>query len=79
MSLVLSKVCYCLSVGISASPTKVDLAPVKRFESPPLPLCGVPFRRDDDFVDRGKLLYQIEGKYAQAAARVALVGIGGVG
>jgi hypothetical protein len=64
---------------ISTSAANVDLVPVERPETPPAPSCRVPFRHDDDFVERGNLLYQVEEKCAQAAARVALVGIGGVG
>ena len=52
---------------------------VERLETPLLPSCGIPFRRDADFVDRGNLLTQIEEKCTQGAGRAALVGIGGVG
>ena len=51
----------------------------ERPETPPSPLSTVPFRRDDDFVDRGTLLEQIAQKCAAPASRVALVGMGGVG
>ncbi len=57
----------------------VDLAPLERHETPLAPSSSVPFSRDRDFVDRGNLLAQIEEKCAEAASRVALVGIGGVG
>ncbi|KAL4885199.1 hypothetical protein BJY04DRAFT_214537 [Aspergillus karnatakaensis] len=45
---------------------------------PPRPVSTVPFRRDPDFIDQG-LLEQIEQRCKTAAARVALVGFGGVG
>lgn len=50
-----------------------------RPETPPSPLSTVPFPRDPDFVDRGSLLSEIDQKLASPAARVALVGLGGVG
>ncbi|KAL5371148.1 hypothetical protein DPSP01_014460 [Paraphaeosphaeria sporulosa] len=43
------------------------------------PSCAVPFYRDPDFVDRGTLLDELQEKYSARAARVALVGLGGVG
>ena len=51
----------------------------ERPETPPAPLSTVPFRRDPDFVDRGTLLNQIQEKCSTQGARVALVGLGGVG
>lgn len=56
-------------------------------ESPPHsnPSWTVPFRRDVDYVDRlasagsGTLLIRIEKKCQLPAARVAIVGIGGIG
>ncbi|KAJ5620527.1 P-loop containing nucleoside triphosphate hydrolase protein [Penicillium lagena] len=53
--------------------------PAERPETPPKPLSTVPFRRDPDFVDRGRLLYQIHEKSSTPGARIALVGLGGVG
>ncbi|GAB7334635.1 hypothetical protein MBLNU13_g06596t2 [Cladosporium sp. NU13] len=50
-----------------------------RPETPLSPLSTVPFPRDPDFVDRGSLLSEIDQKLANPAARVALVGLGGVG
>ena len=44
----------------------------------PRPSSIVPFRRDDKFVYRDALA-DIEERCAQPAARVALVGLGGVG
>ncbi|GAB7336903.1 hypothetical protein MBLNU13_g01181t2 [Cladosporium sp. NU13] len=51
----------------------------ERAETPPAPLSTVPFRRDPDFVQRGPLLEEIASKLSRPAARVALVGLGGVG
>jgi hypothetical protein len=48
-------------------------------EAPPNPLSTVPFRRDPDYVQRGPLFEEISLKLSQPAARVALVGLGGVG
>lgn len=48
-------------------------------ETPPAPLSTVPFRRDPDYVDRGTLLNQIYEKGTTPSARIALVGLGGVG
>jgi hypothetical protein len=45
----------------------------------PDPSSTVPMRPDPQFVDRTVLMAQIEDKCRQPAARVALVGIGGVG
>ncbi|KAJ5899151.1 hypothetical protein N7495_003895 [Penicillium taxi] len=50
-----------------------------RPETPPPPLLTIPFRRDPDFVDRGTLVDQIQEKGATEGARIALVGLGGVG
>lgn len=54
------------------------LAP-ERPETPPPPVSTVPFRRDPDFIDRGTLLDQIQEKGSTQGARIALVGLGGVG
>lgn len=43
------------------------------------PLSNVPFPRDRDFVERGDLLEQVESRLEQPDARVALVGLGGIG
>ncbi|KAJ5532069.1 P-loop containing nucleoside triphosphate hydrolase protein [Penicillium frequentans] len=51
----------------------------ERPETPPAPLSTVPFRRDPDYVDRGTLLDQICEKGTTPSARIALVGLGGVG
>ncbi|KAJ5918610.1 hypothetical protein N7466_010602 [Penicillium verhagenii] len=50
-----------------------------RPETPPSPLSNVPFRRDPDFVDRVTLLSRIDEKSSMTGARIALVGLGGVG
>ena len=46
-----------------------------RFE----PLSTVPFQRDPDFVRRDGLLNQIHQRASIPGARIALVGLGGVG
>ncbi|KAJ5787952.1 hypothetical protein N7457_002942 [Penicillium paradoxum] len=46
---------------------------------PSSPVSTVPFLRDPDFVDRGTILEQINQKLSRPEARVALVGVGGVG
>lgn len=51
----------------------------ERPETPPAPLSTVPFRRDPDYVDRGTLLDLICEKGTTPSARIALVGLGGVG
>ena len=56
-----------------------QIQPVRRPETPPTPLSTVPFRRDPDHVHRGLLIDEIHGKLSVPAARVALVGLGGVG
>ncbi|KAJ5313482.1 O-methyltransferase [Penicillium atrosanguineum] len=43
------------------------------------PFSTVPFRRDPDFVDCGILLDQIQEKGSTQGARIALIGLGGVG
>ncbi|GAB7336900.1 hypothetical protein MBLNU13_g01179t1, partial [Cladosporium sp. NU13] len=56
-----------------------DTVVLERAETPPAPLSTVPFRRDPDYVQRGPLLEEITLKLSRPAARVALVGLGGVG
>lgn len=52
----------------------------ERPETPPTPASTIlPFDRDPDYVQRGSLLEEIGVKLSRAAARVALVGLGGVG
>ncbi|GAB7336862.1 hypothetical protein MBLNU13_g00427t2 [Cladosporium sp. NU13] len=49
-------------------------------ETPPNPASTIlPFESDPDYVQRGSLLEQISVKLSRLAARVALVGLGGVG
>lgn len=57
--------------------TKLTLL-LERSETLPVPSSTVPFRQDPDFVDRGSLLDEILEK-AAPGARLALVGLGGVG
>jgi len=52
----------------------------ERPETPPTPASTIlPFDRDPDYVQRGSLLEEIGVKLSRPAARVALVGLGGVG
>lgn len=51
----------------------------ERPETPPSPLSTVPFPRDPDFVSRSTILDQICEKILVPGARIALVGLGGVG
>ncbi|KAK4446467.1 kinesin light chain [Podospora aff. communis PSN243] len=53
--------------------------PPERPETPPQPFATIPFSRDPDFVERGDILEQIDRRCSEPAARVALVGLGGVG
>ena len=48
-------------------------------ETLPSPFAFIPFCRDRDFVERGYILRQIDRRFSEAAARAALVGLGGVG
>ncbi|KAK3681825.1 hypothetical protein B0T22DRAFT_445427 [Podospora appendiculata] len=48
-------------------------------ETPPKPFAIIPFSRDPDFVNRGDIINQIDKRCSEPAARVALVGLGGVG
>lgn len=54
-------------------------APAVRGETPPLPDAFLPFRRDPDYVANEAVNEQLRGRLSAAGARVALVGIGGVG
>ncbi|KAK4653927.1 LOW QUALITY PROTEIN: hypothetical protein QC762_0088630 [Podospora pseudocomata] len=51
----------------------------ERSETPPRPFATIPFSRDPDFVNRGDILEQIDRRCSEPAARVALVGLGGIG
>ncbi|KAF2176648.1 hypothetical protein K469DRAFT_698326 [Zopfia rhizophila CBS 207.26] len=43
------------------------------------PSSNVPFRRDNDFVDRGDILARVDERCSRPAGRAALVGFGGFG
>ncbi|VBB77139.1 Putative protein of unknown function [Podospora comata] len=58
---------------------KVTYLPPERPETPPKPFATIPFSRDPDFVDRGDILEQIDRRCSEPAARVAFVGLGGIG
>jgi hypothetical protein len=45
----------------------------------PKPSSNVPFRKDDDFVERGDILIRIDERCSRPAGRAALVGFGGFG
>ncbi|KAK4194959.1 hypothetical protein QBC40DRAFT_311056 [Triangularia verruculosa] len=51
----------------------------ERPETLPKPFTTIPFSRDPDFVDRGDILEQIDRRCSEPAARMTLVGLGGVG
>lgn len=51
----------------------------ERPKTPPIPFEKIPFSRDADFVNRESLLAQLHEKVGVPGARVALVGLGGVG
>jgi hypothetical protein len=48
-------------------------------EGRPQPLIMIPFGRDPDFVDPGSLIDRVHGLSCEPSARLALVGLGGVG
>jgi hypothetical protein len=48
-------------------------------DSPPTPSSNVPYRRDPDFIERSDITAQITAALEAPAARVAFVGLGGVG
>lgn len=54
-------------------------ATIERPETPTKPLSTVPFGKDEEFVSRDVLLRQIHEKALVPGARIALVGLGGVG
>ncbi|KAF2654475.1 hypothetical protein K491DRAFT_600763, partial [Lophiostoma macrostomum CBS 122681] len=57
--------------------TRIDITAAAR--PSPNPLSTVPKRRDPNWVDRPNITTQIDDKCREPAARVALVGIGGIG
>ncbi|KAB5515657.1 hypothetical protein GE09DRAFT_1179411 [Coniochaeta sp. 2T2.1] len=65
-----------LQVGQSYGPINAEfhLPP----ETPPR-VFAIPFSRDPDFVNCGDILDQVDRRCSEPAARVALVGLGGVG
>ncbi|MCJ1273889.1 hypothetical protein MMC21_001682 [Puttea exsequens] len=69
-----------LQVGQNFAPitTEVHLPP-ERQETPPSASSTVPFRRDQEFVERGALCDQIYQRCAVIGSWTALVGLGGVG
>ena len=48
-------------------------------QAPLQPSSNVPFRKDDDFVERGDVLARITERCSRPAGRAALVGFGGFG
>lgn len=46
---------------------------------PPDLIFAVPFPRDDDYVHRGTLVNELYMKLSVSTARVALIGLGGIG
>lgn len=71
------------SIGTSASWVS-DLQVLKsslltHAEQPAKTSLWIPFSRNPDFVDRGNILHKIEQRCSEPSARVALVGLGGIG
>ena len=56
-----------------------DHSALERAETPPLPSSNVPYRHNRHFVANYDLIKQIHEKLSEPAARIALVGLGGVG
>ncbi|KAH7356026.1 hypothetical protein BKA66DRAFT_515754 [Pyrenochaeta sp. MPI-SDFR-AT-0127] len=54
-------------------------AQVDPSSTPLRPSSNVPFRRDNDYVDRGDILARVDERCSQPAGRAALVGFGGFG
>ncbi|KAL5370839.1 hypothetical protein DPSP01_014637 [Paraphaeosphaeria sporulosa] len=50
------------------------LGPAYRPRTPPKPCSNIPFRRDDDFIERGDVLERIDQRCSRPAGRAALVG-----
>ncbi|OIW25508.1 hypothetical protein CONLIGDRAFT_684069 [Coniochaeta ligniaria NRRL 30616] len=71
-----------LQVGLSNAPVTAEfhLPPEQpQTPTPPPPCANIPFSRDSDFVERGEILDQVDKRCSEPAARVALVGLCGVG
>ncbi|KAK3614601.1 hypothetical protein LTR56_026644 [Elasticomyces elasticus] len=76
---------YTLSGGSDNQQFNADVihytkhhVPLERAETPPLPSSTIPFLRDLDFVERAELDL-LQDKLFSKGARLALVGLGGVG
>ncbi|KAJ5116785.1 P-loop containing nucleoside triphosphate hydrolase protein [Penicillium angulare] len=67
-----------LGIQVGNSSGTINFHAAARPETPPAPLSTVPFRRDPDFVNPDGLLDLIDQK-TSAGARIAFVGLGGVG
>ncbi|KAK4158626.1 hypothetical protein QBC43DRAFT_350106 [Cladorrhinum sp. PSN259] len=68
-----------LPVGQSYAPITAEFhLPPERPEIPPQPFATISSSRNPDFVDRGDVLDQLRRRCSEPAARVALVGLGGV-
>ncbi|KAI8633501.1 P-loop containing nucleoside triphosphate hydrolase protein [Xylariaceae sp. FL1651] len=66
-------------VGQNYGPIHLAPACPERPETPPKPSFNIPFRRDNDFVERKYLLDRIQRACSAPGSRAALVGLGGVG
>lgn len=70
---------FGLQIGHNYGESNVHFhLPPAREERPP-PLAMVPFGRDPDFVDPGSLVDRLHELSSKPSARLALVGLGGVG
>jgi hypothetical protein len=56
-----------------------DLQDMPRLTGLSKPSSNVPFRKDEDFVDRGNILARVDERCSRLAGRAALVGFGGFG
>ncbi|KAF2464493.1 putative kinesin [Lindgomyces ingoldianus] len=66
--------------GIINGPVNAEFhLPYERPETPPAPTAVIPFSRDQQFVEPGTILKQIDQKCVVPGSRTALVGLGGVG
>ncbi|KAJ5918614.1 hypothetical protein N7466_010606 [Penicillium verhagenii] len=70
---------YGIQIGDNSGSVHAEFHPPHRPETPPGPLSNVPFPRDPDFVRHDTLLDQLHNKSLVPGARIALVGLGGVG
>ncbi|GAB7349483.1 hypothetical protein MBLNU459_g0195t1 [Dothideomycetes sp. NU459] len=52
---------------------------LEQTKSGPEPFSTTPFVEDEDFIDRGDVLDQVHTRCSRPGARIALVGLGGVG